>query len=310
MSQPSYKNPFTRVYRKAPYPRISPEQPALSAAGKTALITAGHTGIGFAVATSFARADVAHLILVGRRQELLDGAKDELSTACPATKVHVFVVSILDEKGIQAMFEVMRQEIAEPDILVTSAAYFAGPADVLGTPMQQMWTSFETNVKGNLNIVCEFLDAPGELDQKIKKDKVILDISSAATHVFMPKTGAYAASKLAFTRLMATTQTEALIGAPSEGFASIRIHSFHPGVVLTDSVRGFGHDENTTAWDDVQLSGHFAVWLASPEAEFLKGRFVWANWDVDELIERKEEIVKENLLKIGIVGRAEFEVKV
>ena len=38
-------------------------------------------------------------------------------------------------------------------------------------------------------------------------------------------------------------------------------------------------------WEDIQLPAHFAVWLASPEADFLHGRFVWAHWDVDEMID-------------------------
>jgi len=27
------------------------------------------------------------------------------------------------------------------------------------------------------------------------------------------------------------------------------------------------------------LAGNFVVWVASPEAKFLKGKFVWVNWD-------------------------------
>jgi hypothetical protein len=33
--------------------------------------------------------------------------------------------------------------------------------------------------------------------------------------------------------------------------------------------------------DLVSLPASFNVWLASPEARFLKGKFLWANWDVD-----------------------------
>jgi hypothetical protein len=44
------------------------------------------------------------------------------------------------------------------------------------------------------------------------------------------------------------------------------------------------------------------VWLASPEARFLKGKYLWANWDVDELKERKDEIEKSSLLSIGLQG--------
>lgn len=44
------------------------------------------------------------------------------------------------------------------------------------------------------------------------------------------------------------------------------------------------------------------VWLASPEARFLKGKFVWANWDVEELAKRKDEIENGTLLNFGLVG--------
>jgi hypothetical protein len=38
------------------------------------------------------------------------------------------------------------------------------------------------------------------------------------------------------------------------------------------------------------LPGDFAVWLASPEAKFLAGKFVWAQWDVDELLTLKARL--------------------
>ena len=52
----------------------------------------------------------------------------------------------------------------------------------------------------------------------------------------------------------------------------------------------------------VNLPAHFAVWLASDEAEFTKGRFLWSNWDVTELQERKAEILERDLLRLKIDG--------
>ncbi len=46
------------------------------------------------------------------------------------------------------------------------------------------------------------------------------------------------------------------------------------------------------------------VWASSPEAEFLKGRLVWANWDVDELKARKDEIIKQDKLVLSLAGWA------
>ena len=58
-----------------------------------------------------------------------------------------------------------------------------------------------------------------------------------------------------------------------------------------------------TRWTFAEkLPGDFAVWLAGPEADFLTGRFVWAQWDVDELVGMKEKVAQDpSLLTIGLV---------
>lgn len=54
----------------------------------------------------------------------------------------------------------------------------------------------------------------------------------------------------------------------------------------------------------VELPGDFVVWVASPEAKFLKGKFVWCNWDVEEMKVRAKEIESSTLLTIGLDGFA------
>lgn len=51
-----------------------------------------------------------------------------------------------------------------------------------------------------------------------------------------------------------------------------------------------------------KLPAHFYVWLASTETRFLKGKYVWANWDVEELKARAEKIESSNLLTVGLRG--------
>lgn len=50
------------------------------------------------------------------------------------------------------------------------------------------------------------------------------------------------------------------------------------------------------------LPGNYAVWLTTKEADWLRDRFVWANWDVDELIGMKEKVLQEDLLKWDLLG--------
>jgi NAD(P)-dependent dehydrogenase (short-subunit alcohol dehydrogenase family) len=108
----------------------------------------------------------------------------------------------------------------------------------------------------------------------------------------------------------------------------MQVVSFHPGGVLTESAKRVGGEElkklifddgksksypsiwsiNTYKAKPENLPGHFAVWAASSEASFLHGRFVWANWDVDELKSGPvgEQIDSdEHFLKVGIEGLSE-----
>ena len=52
----------------------------------------------------------------------------------------------------------------------------------------------------------------------------------------------------------------------------------------------------------VTLPASFNLWLSTPEARFLKGKFLWCNWDIDDLKSRTEEIESGRLLNIDLNG--------
>ena len=53
---------------------------------------------------------------------------------------------------------------------------------------------------------------------------------------------------------------------------------------------------------DGKLAGQFFAWLATDEAAFLSGRFVWAEWDIEELKAKKDEILEKDLLLMTVDG--------
>ena len=55
--------------------------------------------------------------------------------------------------------------------------------------------------------------------------------------------------------------------------------------------------------DSVDLCGAFCVWLSKQTTEllWLNGRFIVANWDVEELVAKKDTILEKDLLKWGIL---------
>jgi hypothetical protein len=61
--------------------------------------------------------------------------------------------------------------------------------------------------------------------------------------------------------------------------------------------------QDSLPFDDASLPGNFNVWAATKNAAFLHGRFVWINWDVDELIAMKPKIeADQGFLKLGLEG--------
>jgi hypothetical protein len=50
------------------------------------------------------------------------------------------------------------------------------------------------------------------------------------------------------------------------------------------------------------LPGNFVVWLSSSEAAFLKGKYTYVNWDIDELKTKADEIQNSNLLTLSLDG--------
>lgn len=55
--------------------------------------------------------------------------------------------------------------------------------------------------------------------------------------------------------------------------------------------------------DSDDMCGAFCVWLTKDGAEarsWLSGRLLSSNWDVDELEQKKQEVVEKDLLKIKL----------
>ena len=53
--------------------------------------------------------------------------------------------------------------------------------------------------------------------------------------------------------------------------------------------------------DTVELAAHTTVWLTKDRREWLSGRFVSCTWDMEELLEKKEEIIQGDKLKAKLV---------
>lgn len=128
------------------------------------------------------------------------------------------------------------------------------------------------------------------VSQPAEKVTIINITSGAAVIDFVPGLSGDTASKLAAFNMFSHLAYEQT--------SSVKVFHLHPGVVAT----AMAAEGNSICDDTAELAADFAVWLTAPEADSLQNRFLYANWDVEELPARKQEIVERDLLTLGLRG--------
>src|SRR6201996_518230 len=109
--------------------------------GKTAVITGGATGIGFASAKRFIE-EGAFVFIFGRRQEALDAALAELGPNARAVKG-----SVSDEADLARLYAAVKAERGTLDIVFANAGA-GGPLPLGQITAAHIDEIFDTNVKG------------------------------------------------------------------------------------------------------------------------------------------------------------------
>jgi len=274
------------------YPAIDPTREELSAKGKLVVVTGGGSGIGPHIAEAFAKAGAAKIALLGRTERTLVSAKQSLEDKYTA-KVFTYVADVGQEAAVNEAFRGIKS-IGPIDVLVSNAGYLPDKLDIVSTDVEQWWSAYSVNVKGSLLVTRAFLE-------NAASDAVLINISTGLSHM-PPMAGfsAYSSSKLASSKFFEYVQFEK---------PTLCVFNLHPGIVATDmgakaladfpdEAKSFDTRESppmmvpggVPAYPGVaQLSAHFSVWLASHGAAFLKGKTIWANWDVDEIKANSKE---------------------
>lgn len=147
------------VHRKA-YPAVSPNRPELSQTGRVVLITGGGTGVGFAIAQSFVRASAAMVIIIGRRQSILETAASRLEAVAKGvgtmTKIITRAADMVKLEDIEALWNHLAAQNINVDVLVNSAAKFTDPKPLLELGADEVWSQIEVNAKAPLYLTEKF----------------------------------------------------------------------------------------------------------------------------------------------------------
>ena len=293
----------TQTWHATTYESISPIRPELSAKGKTVVVTGGGTGIGAETARYFAQAGASRIALLGRREQPLLDTKASIEHAFANIEVFAASTDITKKSEVDEAFSKFAGD-GKIHVLVSNAAIIGPMNPVKDVLNDEFLKAVQQNLGGALNVAQAFL-------RYASTDAVAINVSSFIAHLNVtPAFASYGVAKLGVYRLW-----------DSVAFANPDISVFHvqPGVVDTEmnrsagGVKAAGHEDHGKKNINlpiasransrvVSLPASFFVWLASPEAHFLKGKYLWVNWDVDELKAQAKEIEAGTRLTVGLVG--------
>ena len=290
MSSPA----FIKVFRRTTYAAIDPTKPELSAEGKTVIITgAGLGSIGSGIALSFAKAGAAKIALIGRTDKRLQETKDKIQSDYRNAEVYISIADLTNAESVGNASHCIHDELGAWDIFVNSAGRTGQFTTIAGADEDDWWQTFEIGVRFYQHFSKHFL-------YKCRPNATFISISSRQVHMhagFFPKMAANGAAHAAAAKL------DEYLAVEKPG---LRVFSLHPGRVDTWLLQGIlegPQKDRDPDIDDMSLPSDTCVWLASPEADFLKGRFLHSNFDVEELVARKAEFAENpTLLTVTLAG--------
>lgn len=289
---------FTRIFRRTTYATISPSNPGNTQTGRTVLIIGASEGVGLDIAKAFCEANAKAVVISSRSKAKLDVATASLRQIAPSCDISSIVSDAADIGQIESLWQQLAEAGTLIDVLVLNAA---ASDNINELDPLEVARFFQANVIAKLHILHRFQN---QKHGPSARPMVLIDISSAALQTYPhPRLAlGYPSTKAGFSNYLCHLAD--IVPEPS-----MRIISLHPGVVYTSAVEraSGGRGKDLPIWDDPSLAAHMALWPSSPAAAFLHGRFIWANWDADELVARREEILSDHgLLKVGITGVKSF----
>ncbi|EOD53135.1 putative short-chain dehydrogenases protein [Neofusicoccum parvum UCRNP2] len=272
----------------------------------TVCIIGASRGIGAGVALSYARAGATTLLLAARNTTQLADVAAQINAIAPSCAVHTVACDISSPTSVRGLAAHAATRLrAHLDAVVVNSGY-SGHVELELTrgdaAADGQWAqAFAVNALGTYH-AAHYL-VPLLLGAPEGAGRAFVVVGSIASCI---RTGAIANSKYCVSKMAQVRIVEHV--AEQFGARGLLAVAVHPGAVETEMAMESAPEEfKKYLVDDPELCGHFLVWLTREPGRFqwMNGRLLSANWDPDELVEMKEEVVDGDLLKFEAKTSAE-----
>ena len=190
--------------------------------GKTAMVTGGTRGIGYAIVKMYLDKG-AKVALCGSRQETVDKALDKLRAENPDYKVIGLCPDLQDPAEVEKAVAAVKETFGSLDIMVNNAGVSA---------RESIYDYKPEDCAQTLALTVNAVFKGAQAAAKVMKEQgggVILNTSSMVSIYGQPSGVAYPASKFAVNGLTKSLAREL-------GKDNIRVNAVAPGVTRTDMV--------------------------------------------------------------------------
>lgn len=245
---------------------------SFSLEGKVALVTGASYGIGFAIASAYAKAG-ATVVFNDLKQEMVDSGL--ASYAAQGIKAHGYVCDVTNENQVNEMVAKIEKEVGVIDILVNNAGI------IKRIPMIEMKAS-EFRQVIDVDLTAPFIVAKAVLPGMIKKGAgKIINICSMMSELGRETVSAYAAAKGGLKMLTRNIASE-------YGEYNIQCNGIGPGYIATPQtapLRTPGHPFNSfiiaktpaARWGTTEDLEGPAIFLASEASDFVNGHVLYVD---------------------------------
>jgi len=257
--------------------------------GKVALVTGASYGIGFAIASEYAKAG-ATIVFNDIKQEFVD--KGLASYKALGITAHGYVCDVTDEDGVIEMVKKIEAEVGVIDILVNNAGI------IKRIPMIDM-TAAEFRQVIDVDLNAPFIVAKAVIPAMIKKGHgKIINICSMMSELGRETVSAYAAAKGGLKMLTKNICSE-------YGQYNIQCNGVGPGYIATPQTAplrekqadGSKHPFDSfilaktpaNRWGDPEDLAGPAVFLASDASNFVNGHILYVDGGILAYIGKQPE---------------------
>lgn len=264
-----------------------------SAADKVIYIAGASRGIGQATAVAFAQAGARAIYLTARSPAALEETLSLVTQANAETQCAYSVCDVTSAAQVEASVMECVAKFGGIDVADANAGYLGPWTKIGASDPKGWWRNWEVNVQGTYHVIRYTL--PHLITSAQRHNAAgssgghLILLSSIGAQLLMSGASDYQTAKHAINRLCEFVQAD-------HNDDGIKCFAIHPGGVATELGLSMPDAMHRFLTDKPELAAHFTVWLCSGKADWAKGRYLSATWDVEELCARKDNILRDDLL--------------